>query len=217
MSGSGGRRALALSDHDPMAIRRCDRHLAHAPGLVGRRLTNNGATLLDLIVERIDVVHLQIGEIAVLADLLRQHAILVVADHDPHIAARHDLPIVAVARLGAEPEHILEIAHAVGEIGNRENEGVVAQRITFHATLLSEHMRGQQKWALAVTRLITRYIDLNPASKCGWIEARSWRAREFDCEHSKKWLLHTARCRRADRLQMRATSTRLEKILDIAP
>jgi hypothetical protein len=58
-----------LAEHDAMAVRGGHEHLAKTPWPVGRRCHDDRAVIGKLRVQGFDVVDLEIGDVAVIADL----------------------------------------------------------------------------------------------------------------------------------------------------
>lgn len=84
--------AERVSDLDPMAIRRSQPELAHAPGFVfdfGKQLR---ALRFQISIVSVRIVNTEIGEVTVTTERARRHIIRALAQHDHAIIFRDENP-----------------------------------------------------------------------------------------------------------------------------
>jgi len=77
-------RVDCVGNHVPMPVGRTQSQLASSPRLVGRRLQHLGTSVERASVHRIDVVDVEIRDVAVIADVGCRYDVRTEAEHEPH-------------------------------------------------------------------------------------------------------------------------------------
>lgn len=105
-----------------MPVRRCHQELTHAMRLVRRWLLYQRAPADEFFMECINVIDMQVSEVAVVARLRRRDGIWTMPNHDAYVPARKKLPPSPLGPFNSETKGISEVGSIPSEVRHSEDE-----------------------------------------------------------------------------------------------
>src|SRR5437879_3648053 len=117
----------------------------------------------------VDVVYVDVGEVAVVAEFGRRQGVGAMAQHQAHAVAGQRLPVVAVVPLAAEAQDIGEVRDRTGQVRDGQDEGVGVE---------ARHRRPQartpKRWA---ARALAFWASVSRSRGGAWVSSecsRRW-------------------------------------------
>lgn len=104
-----------------MAIGRAEGELSHTPWFILRRLQNLGACSDGSSEESVDVIDLEIRDVAVIAEVAGGRYIWAAPEHELHLATTTEAPVTGINVLRIAPEDLAVPRGGPVEVMNRED------------------------------------------------------------------------------------------------
>lgn len=117
--GRSARRGLAK--HEPMAVGRSQPELTHSPGFVRRRLQYLGAGADGAVMKRLDVIDVQVGHVAVVAQLRCRHNVRAAPEHELDGAGTTEGPVAGVGMTDPATKYVAVPRSRQLEVVNGQN------------------------------------------------------------------------------------------------
>src|SRR5258708_6174895 len=117
-------------EHDSMAVQREDPELPHPPRFASDVLDHGRALRRDEVMELVDVVHLEIREIRMIAQLARIDDVLALSDHDERFITNDEGPAGRIDVEHSESEDIAIELNGAPQVAHCDDESAPSNHCT---------------------------------------------------------------------------------------
>jgi len=98
-----------LTASDAVTVRGGEAEFSESPGLVGRHRSDESTFDCDLVIEIVDVIHVPVGEVRMVSELVGWSGVGAFAKHDAEGVAGEERPAVGVNGIFVEAEDVYVI------------------------------------------------------------------------------------------------------------